>query len=81
MPIIASTDGCVSEFIKKYNLGFCSSSNNINQFSNNLKSFQKLTFEQRRSFAINSYELYEKKFSKKIITKKLSELIYEKDNY
>ena len=70
-PILALSDGEVYKLVKKFNLGFVSKSENIEQYIEMFRKIKSLKKRQYEKISINAKKFYIKNFSQKTINKNL----------
>ncbi len=70
-PILALNDGEVYKLVKKFNLGFASKPDNLNEYEKIFKKMQKIKRSQYSKMSRNVKKFYKKNFSQKIINEKL----------
>lgn len=74
-PIISLADGAIHKLIKNNNLGFANKSNDIESFKLNINKFINLNDRELSQINTNCKNIFEKKFTLKVISKKLYKIL------
>jgi glycosyltransferase involved in cell wall biosynthesis len=76
-PIIGSLDGIGSEIINGASCGFSSNAESSKGLAKSFLKFNKLSFQERKIFGVNSKKHYEKEFEREKLLSKLIDIFAE----
>lgn len=79
-PILVSADGEVQEIIKEANAGLCSDSEDADTLADNIRTFLKLTKEERMRLGENALKYSAKHFNKNRLLDRIEEIFEEEIN-